>query len=83
MLPDDAYLLLRMIGQHVHVWRLQHALEEIVDLAEESPDAIEWEEVDKMFVDWFRSGYPFDRSSLGPIRLMVKYEQCQLQRFFD
>ena len=82
MRPDEAYLLLRMISRHVFGMRLQAALEEIADLAEESPDAFEWEEVDKMFALWFGFGYLFYRSSLSLIRFMVKYEQCQFRRFF-
>lgn len=54
MHPNDAYLALRMLSQVISdirfFGRLEYILEEVIDFAKAFPDAVEWEEADKMFM---------------------------------
>ena len=53
-------------------------LSEVALLPENHLGAIDWEEVDKMCVRWFRSEYPLFVNA-RPLRFMVKYEKYRLR----
>ena len=71
MNPDEAYLILRMLS--LSYWDLDtiRTLSEIIEVAESHLNAIDWEEVDKMFMCWFKT-YCWDYIDRNLLYAMVK-----------
>lgn len=57
---EDSYIALRLFVQAmpgIYTWKWANFLNQVLMLHEKTPELIEWEEVDKIFEQWFQAVY--------------------------